>query len=111
MEPCLLLEHKGDEPFRAPHIVLIALPQMLLEDMLFHPDTITETEKSTSHDDEETQPVIRQAESQSEQRDENASIGGMPNESVGTRCNHSLLRCNGHAGCEKATKHVDRVET
>ncbi len=58
MEPCLLLEHKGDEPFRAPHIVLIALPQMLLEDMLFHPDTIAKTEKSTSYDDEEVNQLF-----------------------------------------------------
>jgi hypothetical protein len=45
MEPGLLLKHKRDEPFRAPHIFPIALAQMLLEDMLFHPDTITETDK------------------------------------------------------------------
>ena len=85
------LQHKGDEPFRASHILLILLAQLLLEDMLFHPDTITETNERTSHDDEQTQPVVRQAESKSEQRDEEAGIGGMPNEPVGTRFDHGLL--------------------
>src|SRR5450432_1187701 len=111
MEPCLLLKHKRDEPFRAPHIFLIGLAQMLLQNIFFHMDTITETDESASHNDEETQPVIRQTESQSEQRDEQTGIGGMSNESIGTRFNHGLLRCNGHAGCERASKYVDGVET
>lgn len=110
MEPCLLLKHKGDEPFRAPHIVLITLAQRLLEDVLFHPDTITETDERASYDDEEAQPVARQAESQSEQRDEDTGIGRMPNESVGTRFDHNLIGCNGHASRERATKHFDGVE-
>jgi hypothetical protein len=29
-EPCLALQDKGDEPFCAPHVLLIPLAQMLL---------------------------------------------------------------------------------
>jgi len=63
--PGLPLQHKGDKPFRAPHILLIALAQLRLEDMLFYMDTVTHAKQRTSHNDERTQPV-RQAESQSE---------------------------------------------
>ncbi|HEY4033435.1 MAG TPA: hypothetical protein VGL94_05670 [Ktedonobacteraceae bacterium] len=78
----LPLQHKGDEPFRVPHIFLIPLAQMFLEDALFHTDTVAQANQRTSHDDKQTQPV-RQAESKSEQDDEKVGIGGMPNESVG----------------------------
>jgi hypothetical protein len=63
--PGLQLQHKGDKPFRAPHILLIALAQLRLEDVLFYMDTVTHAKQRTSHNDEQTQPV-RQAESQSE---------------------------------------------
>ena len=65
MEPSMPLQHKGDEPFRAPHILLIPLAQLRLEDVLFYMDTVTHAKQRTSHNDEQTQPV-RQAESQSE---------------------------------------------
>jgi len=63
--PGLQLQHKGDKPFRAPHILLIPLAQLRLEDVLFYMDTVTHAKQRTSHNDEQTQPVC-QAESQSE---------------------------------------------
>ncbi len=109
--PCFPLQHKRNEPFRAPHILLIALAQMLLEDALFYMDTVAETNERTSHDDEQTQPVVRQAESKSEQRDEEAGIGGMSNEPVGACFDHSLLGCNSYRHREEGTEHGDGVET
>ncbi len=82
--PSIPLQHKGDEPFRAPHILLIPQAQVLLEDMLFHMDTVAQAKQRTSHQGQQTQPVGR-AESTSEEHDEQAGKGGMPNESVGTR--------------------------
>lgn len=84
MEPCTPLQHKGDEPFRAPRILLIPQAQVLLEDMLFHMDTVAQAKQRTSHQGQQTQPVGR-AEPKSEEHDEQAGRGGMPNESVGTR--------------------------
>ncbi len=84
LEPCTPLQHKGDEPLRAPHILLIPQAQVLLEDMLFHMDTVAQAKQRTSHQGQQTQPVGR-AEPKSEQRDERTGRGGMPNESVGTR--------------------------
>ncbi len=72
--PRLSLEHKGNEPFRALYILSIARAQVLLEDALFYMDTVAEAKQGTSHDDEQTQPVVRQAESKSEQREEEAGI-------------------------------------
>jgi hypothetical protein len=110
MEPSIPLQHKGDEPFRAPHILLIPLAQVLLEDALFHADTVAEADQRTSHKDQQTQPVGI-AEPKSEQRDEQAGIGGMTNESVGTRFDHGLLGCDCHRRREGGAEHVDCVET
>src|SRR5579884_2826924 len=110
-EPCLLLEHKGDEPFRAPHILLIALAQMLLEDAFFYMDTVAEAKQRTAHHDKQTQPVVRQAESKSEQRDEEAGIGRMPNESVGAGFDHGLLSGDGHHRRKEGAEDDDGVET
>ena len=80
LRSCLLsltpLQHKGDEPFRAPHIFLILQAQMLLEDVLFHMDTVALANQRTSHKDQQTQPVGI-VESKSEQRDEHAVSRGM----------------------------------
>jgi len=107
----LPLQHKGDDPFRALHILLIALAQVRFEDAFFYMDTVAQAKQRTSHDDEQTQPVVRQAESKSEQRDEQAGIGGMPNESVGARFDHGLLGCDGHRQHEEGTEGGDGVET
>lgn len=48
--------------------------QLRLEDVLFYMDAVTHAKQRASHDDEQTQPVC-QAESQSEQDDEEAGIG------------------------------------
>ena len=45
---CLPLQHKGDEPFRASHILLIALAQTLLEDALFYMDAVREASRRTA---------------------------------------------------------------
>jgi len=95
MEPRTPLQHKGDEPFRAPHILLISLAEMLLQDVLFHMDTVAEAKQRTSHKDQQTQ-TVRRAEPKSEEHDEQAGRGGMPNESVGTRFDHRLLGYDGH---------------
>ena len=95
MEPGIPLYYKGDEPFRAPHILLIPLAQMLLQDALFHTDTVAEANQRASHNDQQTQPVSI-AESKSEQRDEHTSIGGMTNEAVGTRFDQGLIGCDCH---------------
>ena len=63
--PGLPLQHTGDKPFRALHILLIPLAQLRLEDVLFYMDTVTHAKQRTSHDDQQTQSV-RQAEPQSE---------------------------------------------
>lgn len=104
------LQDKGDEPFCAPHVRLIPLAQMLLQDVLFHMDTVTQADQRTPHQDQQTQPV-RTAESKSEQRDEKAGIGGMTNESVGTRFDHGLIGCDCHRGREGGAEYVDGVET
>ena len=57
--PGLPLQHKGDKPFRAPHILLIPLAQLRLEDVLFYMDTVTHAKQRTSHNDEQTQPVCQ----------------------------------------------------
>ena len=105
----LSLQDKGDESFCVPHVLLIPLAQLHLEDMLFHPDTVTETNQRTSHDDEQTQPV-RQAEPKSEQYKKEACIRGMPNEAVGTRFDHGLLGCDCNRRREEDTKHGNGVE-
>jgi hypothetical protein len=109
-EPCLPLQDKGDEPFCAPHVLLIPLAQMLLQDVLFHMDTVAQTKQRTSHQDQQAQPV-RRAEPKPEQRDENTGIGGMTNESIGTRFDHGLLRGDGHRRREGGAEYVDGVET
>src|SRR6266700_7111146 len=73
-------------------------------------DTVAESKQRTSHQDQQTQPV-RRAEPKPEQRDEQAGIGGMPNESVGTRFDHGLLGGDGHLRREGGAQHVDGVET
>ena len=90
---------------------MIALAQVLLEDALFYMDTVAEAKQRTSHDDEQTQPVVRQAESKSEQRGAESGLGGMPNESVGARFDHGLLGCDGHRRREEGTEHGNGVET
>ena len=109
-EPCLALQDKGDEPFCAPHVLLIPLAQLLLQDVLFHMDTVAQADQRTSHQDQQTQPV-RRAEPKPEQRDEKAGIGGMTNEPVGTRFDHGLLGGDGHRRREGGAEHVDGVET
>jgi hypothetical protein len=109
-EPCLPLQYKGDEPFCALHIFLIRLAQMRLQDVLFHMDTVAQANQHTPHQDQQTQPV-RRVEPKPEQDDEQAGIGGMTNESIGTRFDHGLLGCDGHCRREESTEHVDGVET
>src|SRR6266567_2762776 len=104
------LQHKGDEPFRAPHVLLISLTQMFLEDALFHMDTIAESSQRTPHQGQQTQPVGR-AESEAEEHDEQAGIGGMANELVWSVFYHLLISHNRHAGSEIATKHSNGIET
>jgi len=53
---------------------------MLLQDVLFHVDTVAEANQRASHNDQQTQPVSI-AESKSEERDEHTGIGGMTNDS------------------------------
>jgi len=83
---------------------------MLLQDVLFHVDTVAEANQRASHNDQQTQPVSI-AESKSEERDEHTGIGGMTNEAVGTRFDQGLLGCDCHRRREGGTEHVDRVET
>ncbi len=73
-------------------------------------DTVAQANQRASHKDQQTQPV-RKAESKPEQRDEQAGIGGMTNESVRTRFDHGLLRGDGHRRREEGAEHVDGVET
>src|SRR5437588_9395882 len=73
-------------------------------------DTVAECNQRTSHHDQQTQPV-RRAEPKPEQRDEQAGIGGMTNESVGTRLDHGLLGGDGHRRREGGAEHAYRVET
>ena len=83
---------------------------MCRENVFFHMDTVAESNQRTRHQDQQTQPV-RIVESKPEQRDEKAGIGGMTNESVGTRFDHGLLGSDGHCCREEGTEHVDSVET
>ena len=52
------LDYEGDEPFCALHVLLISLAQLLLEDLLFHMDTIAQADQRASHHDQQTQPVL-----------------------------------------------------
>jgi hypothetical protein len=63
--PSIPLHHKGDEPFRAPHILLVPQAYVLPEDVLFHMDTLAQAKQRTSQQGQQIQPVGR-AESKSE---------------------------------------------
>lgn len=106
----LLLQYKRDEPFRALHILLIRLAQMLLQDTLFHMDTVAQANQHTPHQGQQTQPVGR-AKSKSEKHDEQAGIGGMTNELIWSVFYYLLIGNNRHAGSKIATKHYDGIET